>query len=515
MLTVGVHCDDNIRVQLFSSPKASHRGCTYSKIREMAEHQCALLASDLSGVVDRTIINHDRANPHTIDFTGNVCQDGTDDTGFVVGRHHHCNRLGGMHGGADFNMRKDIMARLHVKNIPGQTNAGMRPDVVCLSTQDWNGLWTRKQRFMQMFARQGRRVLYVETPVHLLGFDVLPQDPGRFFRFVKGPRPIEANLCVATLPILLPFFQMSHWINAANAVMVGATLRQWIHRLGFDKPLLWIYTPSSAPLLEKVPHSGVIYECVDEFRAAKGFIRSSVIGEMEEALLRKADLCIVTQETLFPRRSALCPNTFVVPNGADTDLFTRAAQDSSPSQIIDRIAHPRLGFVGHIQYWVDLKLIRYLADRRPSWNFVLIGPVHPMADASHIRGVPNIHLLGLQPQSEVPRILRGVDVCLNVYKADDVASHASPLKLYEYLAAGKPIVSTDMPEARKFREFVSIANSYEEFLAKCDETLVDLPETESAIQKRIQIAAQHSWVRRFAEVNALVDQTFSAMPSPR
>src|SRR5439155_12236032 len=80
-------------------------------------------------------------------------------------------------------------------------------DIVCLSTQDWNGLWTRKQRFMKMFAENGNRVLYIETPVHLFGVDVLPKDPLRFFRFMSGPRPIGDRLFVATLPILLPMFQ--------------------------------------------------------------------------------------------------------------------------------------------------------------------------------------------------------------------------------------------------------------------------------------------------------------------
>src|SRR5215467_11644688 len=89
-------------------------------------------------------------------------------------------------------------------------------DIVCLSTQDWNGLWTRKQRFMKKFAENGNRVLYIETPVHLLGLDVLPGDPGRFFRFLRGPRLVQPGLYVGTLPILLPMFQMSHVINGAN-----------------------------------------------------------------------------------------------------------------------------------------------------------------------------------------------------------------------------------------------------------------------------------------------------------
>src|SRR5262249_3207647 len=137
-------------------------------------------------------------------------------------------------------------------------------DIVCLSTQDWNGLWTRKQRFMKKFAENGNRVLYIETPVHLLGLDVLSSDPGRFFRFLQGPCLIQPRLYVGTLPILFPMFQMSHIINRANQVIIGAVLRSWIARLGFSKPLLWIYTPSSAKIIDNVPNSGAVYECVDE-----------------------------------------------------------------------------------------------------------------------------------------------------------------------------------------------------------------------------------------------------------
>jgi glycosyltransferase involved in cell wall biosynthesis len=380
-------------------------------------------------------------------------------------------------------------------------------DIICLSTQDWDGLWTRKQRFMQMFARNGNRVLYIETPVHLLGLDVLPGDPGRFFRFLKGPRLIESNLHVATLPILLPFFQMSHTINAANHVLIRRTLRRWISRLGFRKPLLWIYTPFSESLVDDLENTASVYECVDEFRAARGFVRSTVIGAMEDSLLRKVDLTIVTQENLLPRRAAICKNTFCIPNGADTELFRKIALDGSPPpSILKTIPHPRLGFVGHIQYWIDLKLIRYLAERKPGWSFVLIGPVGPLAETSAVKGLANVHFLGRQPQSEIPRLLKGIDVCLNPYKSDDVANHASPLKLYEYLAAGKPVVSTDMAEAHKFSNEVAIAVSREEFLALCVRVLASMPETPATIQRRMNLTDEHSWKNRFREVNRVLEQ---------
>src|ERR1051326_4057238 len=129
-------------------------------------------------------------------------------------------------------------------------------DIICLSTQDWNGLWTRKQRFMKMFAEAGNRVLYIETPVHLLGLDVLPNDPGRFVRFLGGPRLIQERLHAATLPILLPIFQMSSLVNEINQRIAGMALRRWLKQLEFTAPLFWIYTPFSARLLDLVKNSG-------------------------------------------------------------------------------------------------------------------------------------------------------------------------------------------------------------------------------------------------------------------
>jgi glycosyltransferase involved in cell wall biosynthesis len=349
---------------------------------------------------------------------------------------------------------------------------------------------------MQMFAENGNRVLYIETAVHLLGIDVLPGDPLRALRFMKGPRPVAANLWVATLPLLLPFFQMSARINKWNHRLIRLILTRWTRTLRFDQPLLWVYTPFSEALIDMIGHSEVIYECVDEFRAAKGLLRPSVIGAMEESLLKKSDLCIVTQETLLARRLAFCPKTFCVPNGADIDLFQAKATNGASA--IDNVSHPRLIFVGHIQYWVDLRLIRYLADQRPQWSLVLVGPVHPLADGKVVKGVTNIYLMGRLPHAQIPGLL-------NPYKPDDVALHASPLKLYEYLAAGKPVVSSDMPEARKFSPDVRIASSREDFLKECEEVLRSLPESASTVANRQQLAASSAWKNRFREVNTILD----------
>jgi glycosyltransferase involved in cell wall biosynthesis len=349
-------------------------------------------------------------------------------------------------------------------------------------------------------------VLYVETPVHLLGLDVLPGDPFRFFRFLSGPRRVSETLSVATLPILLPMFQMSHVINRTNHLLIRRMLRVWMKELGLRNPLFWIYTPFSASVLNG---SGVdaVYECVDEFRAARGLVNPRVVGEMEDDLLRKVRMTIVTQENLLSHRAALCSNTFCVPNGADLAPFRDAALGKTrvPDDLA-RLPQPRLGFVGHIHYWIDLKLIRFLAEQRPNWSVVLVGPASPMAQMSEVKGLPNIHLLGRKPQNEIAAYIQGFDCCLNPYMTGALADHCSPLKLYEYLASGKPVVSTEMPEARKFPGLVDVASTYGEFLRQCEARIEEPPLDSVQLEARLAVAAPHSWSARFAEINRLLDR---------
>ncbi len=381
-------------------------------------------------------------------------------------------------------------------------------DIVCLSTQDWNGLWTRKQRFMKMFSESGNRVLYIETPVHLLGLDVLPRDPLRFFRFLSGPRQISSTLSVATLPILLPMFQMSHLINRTNHLLIRRVLRGWLSKLKFNNPMFWIYTPFSAPVLNG-SGGDAVYECVDEFRAARGFVNSRVIGEMEDALLKKVRMAVVTHPNLLPRRASVCADTFCVPNGADLEKFRAAAyRRLKTPEDLNRIPAPRLGFVGHIHYWIDLKLIRYLADKRPQWSFVLIGPASPMAPMHVLKGAPNIFWLDRKAQADIPAYLQGFDCCLNPYITGELADHCSPLKLYEYLAAGKPVVSTEMPEARKFPQIVDVASDYEGFLQLCETNLTRLPDDRKRVDARLEAVAPHDWKSRFDEINDILDRVF-------
>jgi glycosyltransferase involved in cell wall biosynthesis len=378
--------------------------------------------------------------------------------------------------------------------------------ILCISTQDWNDLWTRKHRFMQRLARQGNKVIYIEAPASLASLNIIKNDPLRIFRWLKGPRRIEKNLYVATLPLLLPFFQMSVFINGINSWGIKFLLKLWARKLGFKKFILWSYTPFSDNIAKKMGEKFTIYECVDEFTDSKGLVRAGVVKKMEERLLKKADLVIVTHENLLRSKKAFNRDIHVISNGAEVEHFKKAAlSETLPAEEMSRIRPPIIGFLGSVQYWLDFDLIRDIAVLRPSWSIVLIGPVGRLAKIEKISGLSNIHILGKRVYGVLPSYIRAWDVCINPYILNKTAENCSPLKLYEYLATGKPIVSVDMPEARKFERIIGIAGGAEDFVRHLDGIIASLPEDPAKIQERINSVENHSWDHRFKELEAVLE----------
>lgn len=376
-------------------------------------------------------------------------------------------------------------------------------DVLCLSSQDWTDVWTRKQRFMRRLAQQGHRVLYVELQLSWASQSILRKDWRRAFRWLKGPRLVEENLYIGTLPLALPGFQMSLVVNTINNMMMRRVLRGWLSRLGFERPVLWTYNPYSDGLVGRLGESCAVYECVDEFTASHGLIKADVVRKLEQRVLRAADLVIVTHESLLRSKQPHARSIELVPNAAEIDHFARAsAADTPVADALTGFPRPVIGVVGTLQYWIDFDLIRYLAEKRPGWSFVLIGPRGRLARADKVERLANVHLLGRRPYADLPSYVKGFDVCLNPYVLDDTASNCSPLKLYEYLASGKPVVSVDMPEARRFGSAVLIGNTYEDLLAQIERALDPAESGESAAGARMAAVAPHSWESRFQQMEA-------------
>jgi glycosyltransferase involved in cell wall biosynthesis len=378
-------------------------------------------------------------------------------------------------------------------------------DIICLSTQDWTDLWTRKQRFMREFARQGNRVLYVETQASLISASLLRSDIGRAWRWLSGPRPVEPNLYVATLPLVLPAFQMSLAINAVNNALLAPLVRRWLSRLQFRDAILWTYTPYSESLVGRLGEQVVIYDCVDEVAASRGLVKREVVEELERRLLRKTAVTIVTHEALQRSKSGSCGAVHLVPNGAELEHFAAAAAPATAiAPAMAALPRPLIGFIGSVQYWIDFDLLRFLATSRPHWSFALIGPVGRMAEVSKLADLPNVHLFGRQPYADLPSYVKAFDVCLNPYIVGEVAANCSPLKLYEYLASGKPIVSVDMPAAADFEDVVSIGRTYAEVLAQIDRALATPDPDGRLAAARMAAATPHSWTRRFSALESAI-----------
>lgn len=387
---------------------------------------------------------------------------------------------------------------------------------MCLSTQDWNDVWTRKQRFMHRLAAQGNRVLYVETQLSLASVGRVRADMGRAFRWLAGPRQVEPNLYVATLPLVLPGFQMWPAVNAVNNFGLRLLLRHWIAKLAFQSPILWTYNPYSENLVGTLGERFAIYECVDELAASRGLVRREVVRAQEKRLLAKVRAAIVTHKNLYRSKKNAVREIHLIPNGAEIEHLRRVVDDPSlavPADIA-RLPHPVVGFLGSVMYWLDFDLLRSLALARPQWSFAFVGPVGRLADLDKIR-LPNMHLLGRKPYEDVPAYVKGFDVCLNPYLMDETAANCSPLKLYEYLASGRPVVSTDMPEARKFADVIGIGSAPEEILQRLDEALRPEATGPDAVSRRLAAAAPHTWDRRFAALEQVLEPILSEPVSAR
>jgi glycosyltransferase involved in cell wall biosynthesis len=379
-------------------------------------------------------------------------------------------------------------------------------NIVTLSTQDWGDLWTRKQRFMLQFARQGNKVLYVETQYHWVTYlRRFGKNWRRIYLFLLGPRQIESNLFVYTPPLLLPAFQTYPIIARINNALLAFFLRLTMKKAGIDKPFLWLYSHFNEPLIKKLGAKRALYECVDEFSGAKGLVNADVARGQERATLRSVDATIVTAAGLKKSKLEYNRNIHIVPNAANVAHFARASHHNLPEPAdLTSIPHPRLVFIGGIAYWIDLDLLRHLALKRPSYQIILIGPV--TVNTASLDNIPNIHFLGRKSYDDLPAYLSAADLALNPYKIDSVAENCSPLKLYEYMAAGLPTVSTDMPEARRFAGLIKVASGYDDFIDKIDHVLTwSRQKRDTHSEAACVESKKHSWEARFLEVEKIAE----------
>ena len=319
----------------------------------------------------------------------------------------------------------------------------------------------------------------------------------KVWRFLRGPRAVNENLKVWTLmQIPLHRFRV---VQACNRGLLRLAVRWLMWREGIQQPISWFMIPHVSSLAKKLGESVCVYYVTDDHAALPG-VNVAKIESMDEELTRQADVVFVASETLYEKKRLVNANTHVSPHGVDVEHFGRAqSKELSIPADVAHLPRPVIGFYGLIERWIDLDLVAYLAEQRPEWTFLMIGRL--AVPANEVPSRPNMHFIGKRDYCELPAYGKLFDVAIIPYRHNDQVFHANPLKLREYLAMGKPIVSVSTPQIDKFSDVVSIASSREEFLSMIDRVLqASADEQAGDVWKRMQRVASTSWDARLQAV---------------
>jgi glycosyltransferase involved in cell wall biosynthesis len=382
-------------------------------------------------------------------------------------------------------------------------------DIVCLSFGTWDDDWGTPQQLMSRLAKHNR-VFFVDQPISLLSFFMGVRTKDEVWRDLKrwrrGYREVAKNVYAGSPPPNLPSRS-----NKIVNVISGFILRRWLARqvrqIGFKDPIYWNFQPWFPNLGRAMQPALSVYHCVDDWASVPHWwISASSVRARDAECCREADVVICTGRNLAQSRRHLNPNVHFLPNGASVELFASATlPETRVPDDIARLPGKIIGFVGVMDFRMDFGLVAYMAKRQPDWSFALVGPVKSDAEGiAQLSELPNVHLLGNRTITRLPAYIKAMDVCLIPYVISEHTHHLFPLKLFEYMAAGKPIVATDMAEMRPYAgNEMTLARSKEEFHEAVVQAIAnDSPERVAA---RLRIAGENSWDHRVQQVTEILD----------
>jgi glycosyltransferase involved in cell wall biosynthesis len=369
-------------------------------------------------------------------------------------------------------------------------------DILCFG-HDWTGDPLSKTHMMRMMAEKNR-VLWINS----IGYrkpTATVRDAKRILdkldKFKDRVREVEKNLFVLG-PLAIPLYDVPA-VRRINRELLRLQILLAMKQLGFRKPINFVFNPTGSVVTGALGEDKVVYYCVDEFTAYSDAGTQSLV-EMERALLEKADLVVVSAESLRKSKRPYNPHTVLVRHGVQYEHFARALDPHTivPADVAS-LPKPVIGYFGLMaDDWIDVPLLAKVAQRFAHGSLVLLGKV--TTDMSAVSALPNVHLLGRKPFEELPAYCKGFDVALNAFPINDVTLNANPLKVREYLAAGLPVVSSRIPEVEVLGDRVHVADDHEGFLAAIEEALRDPgPKRERSDSMRGE-----TWRGRYDELRA-------------
>ncbi len=378
--------------------------------------------------------------------------------------------------------------------------------IVCLAGCEWDFTWQPTQEIMLRLAKAGNRVLYVQ-PTGTRTMRV--SDWRRIWERVRGKvagvqrsSPLPSGLTIYS-PLVLPF-PYSRVARFINRWILFRKIEGWLgKRIDLDV-IFWFYFPSplNADVMRRAKASLSIYQIMSSAEAVRphpAFI------EANDAMLEGCDLVLANSGRLRVQASRHNPSAHLFRAGVNLELFETARTLEKPDDL-QEIDGPIVGYVGALHEWVDLELIQAVATSMPDFQFVFVGPI--VRDVEVLRGLPNVRFLGQKPHGEVPRYIRFFDVCIIPYVRDAYTETTYPAKLNEYLALGKPVVATPLPELvdynKEFDGVLRLAGDAPTFASALREVVEgNAPERQEHFRS---VAGKNAWTTIVEAMSGLIEE---------
>ncbi|HEX8190247.1 MAG TPA: glycosyltransferase family 1 protein [Pyrinomonadaceae bacterium] len=358
--------------------------------------------------------------------------------------------------------------------------------LVCLSHLRWDFVYQRPQHLLSRCAQE-RPVIFFEEPHYGEGLrlDVRRSEEGVLVAVPHLPESVRGK-------------------REHEEALLQALLARLFAEQQVREHVLWYYTPMPISWTRHLRPLGVIYDCMDELSAFKFAPPELVAREAE--LFERADLVFTGGQSLYEAKRGKHPHVYAFPSGIDREHFGRARQVTAEPEDQAGIPHPRLGFFGVVDERFDLELLDSLSRARPDWHFVIIGPVVKIEPEALPRAA-NVHYLGGKSYKELPSYLAGWDVATLLFARNEHTRYISPTKTPEYLAAGKPVVSTSIRDVvRPYGEMglVRIADDAPSFVAAAEE-LMSAGADPDWLAQVDTLLVQNTWDRTWARMSELIE----------
>ena len=350
-------------------------------------------------------------------------------------------------------------------------------DIICFSIIDWSFRWQRPQQLMSKLADAGHRVFFFRTA------EFLPSGSRTY-----GAKALRENVWEITLAPPLPIDVYGGELPGAAAAWFPRFLDELRRDFGIAAAVSVVqiatWTRAAEEARERLGWR-IVYDCMDEWKNFPGM--REALSREEERLVATADVVAVSGARLFEKWKSARP--VLVRNAADFEFFANAPREN----LLDGVPRPIVGYFGAIAKWLDVELVRYAAKARPQYTFVLIGGVFDV-DVSAIEKLQNVRLLGQQPYARMPSYLAAFDACMIPFVVDEITAATDPVKFYEYVSLGKPVVATPMPELAPYGDLLYVAATPSELVEKLDAAVGE--DDPALAARRVALARDNTWAAR-------------------